>query len=276
MDSSRIEKEPLKKDLHGFACVDRQEDPQQWVKTLDVLAQHPFFRGYRRKIFETLSPARSTVALELGSGTGQVAHSVQETFGCKVVCCDLSKAMVAETRKRGCELSLVGDAHSLPFKDRFFSYAWADRTLQHLDDPEKALKELLRVLKPWGRLILADPDYGTQFMAFPDQSLAAKVFQFRAKCAVRNGTLAHQVPALLSSVGFREILVETQVLQIEDPMALDHVMGLRTWGQAARDADFLTSDELEAWNRLFDECVKTRRFMWGVTFFLTGATKPGL
>jgi SAM-dependent methyltransferase len=44
----------------------------------------------------------------------------------------------------------VADAESLPFEDASFDGVWADRTFQHLTDPERALDELVRVTRPGG------------------------------------------------------------------------------------------------------------------------------
>lgn len=49
---------------------------------------------------------------------------------------------------------VVGDAHSLPFPDGLFEAAVTFNTFEHLRDPALAARELLRVLKPGGRLML--------------------------------------------------------------------------------------------------------------------------
>jgi len=65
---------------------------------------------------------------------------------------------------------VVADAHSLPFPSESFDGAWADRTFQHLADPLAALRELVRVVRPGGRIVIADPDYGTQVVNIPIRS----------------------------------------------------------------------------------------------------------
>jgi len=49
---------------------------------------------------------------------------------------------------------IVGDAHNIPFGDDSFNTILCTEVLEHLKDPKKAIKEMKRVLKPGGRLIL--------------------------------------------------------------------------------------------------------------------------
>lgn len=52
---------------------------------------------------------------------------------------------------------IVGDAYLLPFEDETIDYIVAGETIEHLEEPEKAVKEWLRVLKPNGVLAISTP-----------------------------------------------------------------------------------------------------------------------
>ena len=62
-----------------------------------------------------------------------------------------------EVRKRG--HWVVADAHMLPFRDSVFSLVVASHVLEHLDDPERALREIYRVLKPGGIAHVRVPNF---------------------------------------------------------------------------------------------------------------------
>jgi len=68
--------------------------------------------------------------------------------------------LLAEARKLAAGLANVsfseGDIFALPFEDVSFDIVGTIRTLHHLDRPEQALKELVRVTKPNGRLLIID------------------------------------------------------------------------------------------------------------------------
>lgn len=54
----------------------------------------------------------------------------------------------------GLGVDVVGDAHNLPFKDETFEQIFCTEVLEHLHTPELAIKEMYRVLKPDGNMIL--------------------------------------------------------------------------------------------------------------------------
>ena len=171
--------------------------------------------------------------------------------------------------------TVVGSAELLPFAAGIFDGAWADRTFQHLADPGRALDEMIRVTKLAGRLVVVDPDYGTQEMEFPDSELARRVLRYRAERGLRNGTLAHSMDGMFRDRGLSDVRVEQMKLIVRDATAVDNVLGLRTWAGSAQSQGYLTPTEVGTWERLFDETVEAGRFLWSVTFFLTAGTKPG-
>jgi ubiquinone/menaquinone biosynthesis C-methylase UbiE len=59
----------------------------------------------------------------------------------------------------GVGVDIVGDAHKLPFPDKSFDLITLFMVLEHLENPEKALSEIARVLKPKGILLLTTVQY---------------------------------------------------------------------------------------------------------------------
>jgi SAM-dependent methyltransferase len=166
---------------------------------------------------------------------------------------------------------VLADASALPFSDQAFHACSADRVLQHVNDPIAALREMVRITRSGGRIVLADPDYDTQVVVCADQELARRVLRFRADHLLRNGTLAHQVPGLLTVTGVTDIAVEGHVLIVRDPTAVDNVMGLCTWAEEGYARGVLSAEDAARWPGQLDEAAKMGRFFYSVTFFLTSA-----
>lgn len=260
--------------VHGFTSVDTQPRPAEWVRVLDRLSGEPFYAAYKERLRELLRAGPGGVFLEVGAGTGDAAAALRSGSGAEVVAVDSSRTMIAQARGRGLPHAAVADGHRLPFAAGAFDGAWADRVLQHVAEPGLVLDELLRVVRPGGRIALADPDYDTQVLDIEDQELARRVLRFRADAALRNGTLAHRHAGLLASRGVHDVTVEARTLVVRDPAAADNVMGLRTWAHSAADRGQLDPADADRFTAQFDDAVRAGRFTYAVTFFLTAGTLP--
>ncbi|MCX5358638.1 methyltransferase domain-containing protein [Streptomyces sp. NBC_00124] len=259
---------------HGFTSVDSQPRPGDWVQVLDRVAAEPFYAAYKQRLQESLRPPAGGLFLEVGAGTGDAAQALRSRWRAEVVAVDSSLTMVAQARERGLTHACVADGHRLPFGADRFDGAWADRVLQHVAEPGRVLDELLRVVRPGGRVALADPDYDTQVLDIDDQDLARRVLRFRADVLLRNGTLAHRHGGLLAARGLDDITVEARTLVVRDPSAVDHVMGLRTWAHTAAARGHLDPADADRFVVQFDEAARTGCFTYAVTFFLTAGTLP--
>jgi SAM-dependent methyltransferase len=102
--------------------------------------------------FEDVAAARPRRVLEVGCGMGEFAERVARETSAAVVATDLSPRMVELARGRGLD-ARVADVQALPFGDSAFDCAVALAMLYHVDDLDRALGELARVLEPRGTLV---------------------------------------------------------------------------------------------------------------------------
>lgn len=259
---------------HAFTAVDDQDDPSAWIDVLDRMRQEPAYAAYKQRVAELLEPSQSGSYLEVGCGTGADALDLASRFGVSVAGVDVSRAMVDEARRRGLRDARVASADALPFGASSFDGCWADRVFQHLASPVDALAEMVRVTKPRGRIVVADPDYDTQVVDVPDQALARRVLRFRADVALRNGTIAHRMGGLFADAGLTDIVVEAAPVVVRDPAALDNAMGLRTWATVARERRMLPAEDADSWERAIDDAVAAGRFLYAFSIFVTAGTTP--
>jgi SAM-dependent methyltransferase len=195
-------------------------------------------------------------------------------LGAEVIGVDLSLTMCRESRSRGLMTSVAAEAEALPFSSGLVDGCWSDRTFQHLAHPRRALNELIRVVKPGATLVVVDPDYGTQAMAFPDPDLAQRVLDFRAHHLLRNGTLAHRLGHWFAEAGLDCVSVKERRLTVRDPRSVDNVMGLRSWARTALARGMMSDAEVQRWETLYDEVVAKGSLLWSVSFFITSGRKP--
>ncbi len=103
--------------------------------------------------------------LDVGSGTGVLAFSLaRQKPHCRVVGIDPSKEYVAYARSRnplGARVRFdIGDAQQLHFANATFQSSLSLLVFNFIPDPRKALREVIRVTKPGGRIAAAVWDYG--------------------------------------------------------------------------------------------------------------------
>jgi SAM-dependent methyltransferase len=92
--------------------------------------------------------------LDVGAGTGELWRHVDHC-GIRLTLADFSAAMCARLREVPGARVEQCDATELPFADGSFDAVIANHMLYHLDDPDAALREFARVLRPGGRLAVA-------------------------------------------------------------------------------------------------------------------------
>jgi SAM-dependent methyltransferase len=127
-----------------------------------VEAPHPLIT--RERLREILAPAAGERVLEVGPGTGYYTLDLADWVAPEgeVEIFDIQQEMLDHTMRRAAERGLAnvhptqGDAQSLPYEDGSFDAAILTTVLGEVPDQEAALREVARVLKPSGRLIVGE------------------------------------------------------------------------------------------------------------------------
>ncbi len=141
----------------------------QQSKTFDTTPMNVSRREHMAHMIEMLSPLNRDSILEVAAGTCACGRALAETAAA-VTCLDTTPEML-EVGKQGAfkkDLSnmvfVVGDAGALPFLEGSFDMALCRLAFHHIPEYEKPFSEMVRVLRPGGRLVLVD-------LAAPEESL---------------------------------------------------------------------------------------------------------
>ncbi len=125
----------------------------------DEMREGFFSEAVREEVRRRLGPAARGAVVDVGCGSGFLAAELAP-LAAKVYCVDASPAMLAAAKRNLSGFArvryLCADGASLPLATGSVEAAVANMYLHHCPDPVRALREMARVLKPGGKLVLAD------------------------------------------------------------------------------------------------------------------------
>ncbi len=169
------------KEQTGFADVDSSGRSRELVDYLALVAQN--MGDLRLGGYDMLRLAPGSAVLDVGCGVGEVCVELAARVGTagKVAGVDLSEAMIEAARKTvsasGTAADLrVASVYELPFADATFDAVRSERVFQHLDNPDAGLREMIRVTRAGGRVLIIDPDHGQAGLAV-DEPVHRRVFE---------------------------------------------------------------------------------------------------
>jgi len=118
-------------------------------------------RRWRKVVVEAVAPVPGERVLDLAAGTGTSSQPFADR-GARVVPCDFSIGMLEVGKLAKPHLGFTaGDATQLPFADDTFDAVTISFGLRNIVDPDAGLREMLRVTKPGGRLVVCEFSHPT-------------------------------------------------------------------------------------------------------------------
>lgn len=186
-----------------------------WAKFYDsALIRHLYFERLYRRIIVLVRHEASTIleqnatVLDVACGTGEIIARLAKAYPqAKFVGVDLTPAMVQKAQQKTVSLPNVeiseGNVTDLPYSDSSFDLVICSESFHHFANPKKALREIIRVSKVGGLLLLVDPGSPSTLVT---RSIAAIAATFeRNKKIYSRKELRH----LLEGAGFQILSVTT-------------------------------------------------------------------
>ena len=171
MSHEQLGQDP-KRNRQIFASIAHRYDLANDVMTFGIA------RHWRRLTAQRAEARPGDQVLDLATGTGDLALVFKRIVGPtgKVVGVDVSPEMLASAPKKAQEAQLEvdffeADATNLPFEESSFDVCSIAYGIRNVSDPLKALSEMVRVLKPGGRLVVLETGK-------PTSALLAGLYQF--------------------------------------------------------------------------------------------------
>jgi SAM-dependent methyltransferase len=172
-----------------------------------------------------LAPGQAT--LEVGCGIGVFLPLLAMEVGPqgRVVGIDCSAAMVAEAEAnmKAAGISHVvsvqtADACNLPFPDDSFDSAHCERVLMHVEDPNTVLREMARVVRPGGRVVVAEPNWAGMQIDHPDRAEFYELYQ--RSLAMQQPDMGMTIYRRMGEIGLTEVTPQPVLSVSTDPGTL--------------------------------------------------------
>lgn len=143
--------------------------PEFMAELIDHPLRRRFQPPYETAVRHGLEPGMRVLEVGPGSGTYTVGAALRVGEQGKIVTVDIEPRMIERVRRKAQNEGVtniearVADVYDLPFDDGTFDAAYMIAVIGEIPDPDRAMGEFRRVLKPGGTLafseLLMDPDY---------------------------------------------------------------------------------------------------------------------
>jgi SAM-dependent methyltransferase len=193
---------------------------------------------------------------------------------------DVNPWLIGEARRRTREAYggplvefRVGDLYDLPYPDACFDAVRAERVFTHLIEPQVALLEMVRVVRPGGRVLVADPDFETLRLDGPDLPLTPLIF----RCTIDrypDGRIGGGLSALFAALSLEAIESEAMTHIARTLPEAETLLTLRRTAGRAQAQGHANAEAIAEWLEALEELDRAGRFACALTGYIVRGRKP--
>lgn len=239
---------------------------EDYIRFLDDTSTRP---GQRHRALDLLQLSRGGRCLDIGCGVGEDARAMAAAFAAEVVGIDVNPRMVGEARSRSSGLPgvtfEVADATRLPFPDASFDAAWVKRTLMHIAEPARAIAEMVRVVRPGGRVVTIEPDLEVVLLDSGMVEVTRKLLARRAG-GYANAWAGRRLRRLLLEAGLSGVHAAAEPVEIRGVDAMQAALRLLSLAESAVADGELTAEAAAAWEE--DLRIREKAGLFGCWAFM--------
>ena len=257
-----------------------KEDAIQMATFLEERSKTPDMQAVNQKLCETVGVKPGERLLEVGSGTGIICRMLAPHLqpGGQIVGVDISTEMTTEAKKYaladGIDNGIIFEtctAESLPYTDSSFDGAIAARLLLHAADPDIVMREMKRVVKPGGRVVVMDWDFDTVTVDHQDRDLTRRLLHWRNDHHGGNNWSGRQLWRRMREAGLKNLSVHPWVsIAHEEEDGL--TQSLWRAAQVACEGGAISPVEQDAWVKELKDCLHDRTFFASIVYFIVKGT----
>lgn len=242
----------------------------------ELVAQH------KQRTYELMQIQLGHKVLDVGCGPGTdtiaLGHLVGPTG--QVIGIDHAQDHLGTANEKATKAQVsswvihrMADATALPFEPNLFDSSRSERVFQHLQEPQLALAEMIRVTKPGGWVVLLDTDWNTLSIDTDEVELEQRIKHFHVEHGFAQGSIGRQLYRMARQQGLENIHIE-----MRPTFGTDYAIGRRAGLmdetiQAAIKAKVITEEESERWNKSLEEATQRGEYFASLNQVLIAGQK---
>ena len=251
-------------------------------RKVEALYLTPDAVAQRCQVLKALELKQGERVLDIGSGPGLLACDIAASVGSAGRVCgiDISEDMLTMSRRRCTDQPWTefqrADATKLPYPNDSFDAAVSTQVYEYVADVPTALAELHRVVRPGGRVVVVDTDYGSLVIHTEHEARMELVLSAWNEHFV-HGSLPRILSRQLRDAGFA--IRHRDVIPMFNPEYHEHTYGKRLLGIMASfvvGRKGVSKEQSDAWFSEFAELSREGRFFFSLNRYVFVADKLGL
>lgn len=258
-----------------MAVLYDEKDAQQIERSY----QTPDIVRQRLAVLSTLSLQLGESVLDAGCGTGLLLELLAQSVGTTGVAAgvDYSEDMLAVARRRCGDFPQVSFTRSsvetLDFDNGTFDAVSCTQVLLYVDNVKQALAEMVRVLKPGGRLVIVETDWDGAILHSSEPATTRRIFDSWDE-SVSHPNLPRRLKSMLAANGLARIRVEavpiinTQYSEIEFSRNM-----IGNLADVAVKRAVISEEQAESWKRDMQVLADRGEYFFAVNRFIVSAFK---
>lgn len=264
--------------VNAFSHLDSSGVAPEMLAMMQRLDRNPGIARLGEWAFATLAISPGEAVLDAGCGLGFDTQRLARLTGPRgqVLGLDASDVMVSGARALLTDDTAhvgyaTGDVTALDLPDASFDVVHCERVLQHLEEPGRAVAELVRVLRPGGRIALLDTDWFTSTSSAGSDEVAAIVLPATTIIA-RSPRVGRKLSVLLHDAGLEIVGVEVSAVKTDVETVL--TPPFTRLPELAAATGIADPDVVRGWVDEVGEHARSGYLAQAVTMFGVVARKP--
>jgi arsenite methyltransferase len=255
------------------------------AEILEVRGRHPQQVDMRAAYLGALGDLSGQRVIEVGCGTGVVGRDIARRVGPSgsVIGVDPTSAFVdvAERlrieERRDNAAFWVQDGRALPYADGWFDLATAVTVLCHLPDRERVLREMIRVTRSGGRVLIVDGEYASNQVDHPDRLTTQRIVDAWRANAIDDPRLMRRIVPFIEAAGLRLNSLRGHV-HVEAGRVDEATSFIWQWclfaARLATEAGAIDEAQAEAWVEQLRAMNRRAELFGSVTYVSVVARRP--